>query len=87
MNYTRPNDENYQDTPEDWLNGAMIMGRCLHLMLKENDGIVVDLHGDMTCPVDPEVKKVIVFRRDGMIHIDPCHEDWPEGDMVRIQTE
>lgn len=87
MNYTRPNDENHQDTPEDWLNGGLIMARCLSIMLKDGDGIVVDLKGDMTCPVDPEAKKVIVFRKNGMINIDPCREDWEEGDMVRVSEE
>lgn len=82
MNYTRPNDPDHEDSPEDWLSGATIFARALSLMLRENEGIVVDLKGDMKFTVDPTARKLIVFLEDRQIKIIPCEEDLPEGQMV-----
>jgi hypothetical protein len=84
MNYTRPNDPDYVDTPEDWLNGSLIFGRALGLIFKEGEGIVADLKGDAQFPADTEVKKVIVFKEGEMVKIIPCMEDLEEGQWVMI---
>ena len=84
MNYTRPNDPDYIDRPEDWLHGSLIFGMALGLIFKEGEGIVVDLKGDAQYPSDPEVKKVIVFSEGEMVKIIPCTEDLPGGQWVII---
>ena len=82
MNYTRPNDPDHEDSPLDWLYGAMIFGRAVSLMLRDKEGIVVDLVGDMKLSTDPEAKKVIVYLEDQQMNIMPCDEELPEGQMV-----
>lgn len=87
MNYTRPNDPDYVDSPGDWLNGSLIFGRSLSLILKDREGIVVDLKGDAEYPPDPDVKKVIVYKEGEMISIIPCEADLPEGQWVMLDTK
>jgi len=86
MNYTNPNDLTYQDTPEDWLNSALIFTRALSLFLKENEGIVVDIKGDAKFQLDDSVKKVIVFKSEKMIRVIPCDDDVEEGTMTWIDV-
>lgn len=87
MNYTNPNDPDYQDKPEDWLNSALILVRALSLILSEKEGIVVDIKGDAQFQMDPEVKQVIVFKEDRMIRIIECHSDLEEGQYVKLEVE
>jgi hypothetical protein len=87
MNYTNPNDPDYQDEPEDWLNSALIFARALSLILNEKEGIVVDIKGDVQFQMDPEVKRVIVFKEDRMIRIIECHADLEEGQYVKLEAE
>lgn len=84
MNYTRPNNPDHVDTPQDWLNGSLIFGAACHLLLEEQVGVVVDLQGDMVNPVG-DSKKVIVIRHGGMIHIDDFPDDLPEGTLCKIR--
>ena len=84
MNYTNPNSTE-NDSPEDWLNGALIFARTLSLILREDEGIVVNVKGDMVNPINPESKQVVVFKKDGMIHIDDIQQDdMNEGDSIRL---
>jgi hypothetical protein len=81
----RQNDSSQSDKPEDWLNGALIFARALGLMLNENEGLVVNLTGDLTYYGDESVTKVIVFRKDQMVRIVDCaDEKLKEGDFVII---
>jgi hypothetical protein len=84
MNYTKPNDPDHIDNPQDWLNSALIFARTISLMLKENEGIVVDIIGDAKFLPDPEVSKVIVFKKDGMTRVIECDEDLEEGQYVMM---
>lgn len=87
-NYTRPNDPGHQDDPNDWLSGALIFGRALSLMLRDTEGIVVDISdSDATLSTDPNAKKVIVFSEDDMINILPCYEDLEEGQMIWMDED
>jgi hypothetical protein len=87
MNYTNPNDPDYQDRPEDWLNSALVFARALSLILKEREGIVVDIKGDAQFQMDPEVKRVIVFKEDLMVRIIECQADLEEGQYVKLEAE
>lgn len=82
MNYTNPDDPDHIDTPEDWLNSSLIFGRALSLLLKEREGVVVDIKGDAKFIPDYSAKKVIVFYKDKMIRVIKCEEDLKEGQYV-----
>lgn len=85
MNYTRPNSDE-SDGPKDWLNSALIFARTLSLILEENTGIVVKLKGDMVNPINPDSDRVVVFKKDKMIHVDDIQDNTlKEGDFIRIQ--
>jgi hypothetical protein len=85
MNYTRSDKEEHEDSPRDWLNSALIMTRALGLMLQKDEGIVVDILGDMQFGVNDDgdvITKVIVFDRDDQIVVMECEEDIPEGTLT-----
>jgi hypothetical protein len=83
-NHLNPNEEGYQDNPQDLLNASLLFARALGLILKEGEGIVVDVTGDIT--LGDEVKKVIVFKFQNQVHIYKCEEDIPEGNAVTMDT-
>jgi hypothetical protein len=75
-NYTNPEQEGQEQAPQDLLNASMLFARALGLIFKENEGIVVDVKGDVKLPED--VNKVIVFRQNDQMHIFKCEEDVEE---------
>jgi len=81
-NHLNPNEEGYQDNPQDLLNSSMLFARALGLIFKENEGIVVDVKGDVMLADD--VKKVIIFKQNNQIHIFKCEEDVEEGMAVNL---
>lgn len=83
MNYTRPNDPDHVDKPEDWLHGSLIFGAAVGLMLEPGTGIVVDIKGEMKNPVGSS-NKVVVFHAGNMVHIDDFPQDLPEGTLCTI---
>ena len=85
MNYTKPENENHTGSPEDWLNSSLIFARTLSLILKENEGIVVELKGDMD--LGEGIDKVIVFRSQNMTRVVPLKEDLPEGTWIMMKDE
>jgi hypothetical protein len=85
MNYTKPNDLDHKDNPEDWLNGALVFAGALSLILEDNTGVVVEVKGDMKNPINENSNKVVVFKKDNMIHIDDIQdESLVEGDFITI---
>jgi hypothetical protein len=60
----------------------MLFARALGLIFNENEGIVVDVKGDVKLKDD--VNKVIVFRQNDQIHIFKCDEDVEEGMAVNL---
>jgi hypothetical protein len=83
-NYTNPEQEGQEQAPQDLLNASMLFARALGLIFKENEGIVVDVKGDVKLPED--VNKVIVFRQNDQMHIFKCEEDVEEGMAVNFGT-
>ena len=69
----------------DVLNASLLFARALGLILKENEGIVVDVVGEIK--LGEEVKKVIVFKSDDQVHIYKCDEDLPEGTVVKMDQK
>jgi hypothetical protein len=83
-NHLKQNEEGFQDNPKDLLNASLLFARALGLILKENEGIVVDVVGDID--LGEECKKVIVFKYENQVHIYKCDEDIPEGNAVNMDT-
>lgn len=80
-NYTQPDDPDHEDDPEEWLSSSLIFAKALGKILRENEGIVVELVGDMRL-IWPTIKKVIVCNYEGMIHVIECEEDLEDGQLV-----
>jgi hypothetical protein len=81
-NYTNPEQAGQEQNPQDLLNASMLFARALGLIFKEDEGIVVDVNGDVK--LGDDVKKVIVFRQNNQIHIFKCDEDVEEGMAVNL---
>ena len=80
-NYTNPEQEGSQD-PKDLLNASLIFARALGFIFKEEEGIVVDIKGDIQ--LGEGINKVIVFKQNNQIHIFKCEEDIEEGSVVNL---
>ena len=81
-NYTNPEQAGQEQNPQDLLNASMLFARALGLIFKEDEGIVVDVNGDVK--LGDDVKKVIVFRQNNQIHIFKCDEDVEEVMAVNL---
>ena len=71
-----------EGSPQDLLNASMLFARALGLIFQENEGIVVDVKGDVN--LGDDAKKVIVFKQNDQIHIFKCEEDIEEGMAVNL---
>ena len=72
--------------PEDRLAIMLIFSTALHNMLKENEGIVVKIEGDMNIS-GINCKNVIVYRRDGMVRINEADDDLEAGRLVWMHED
>jgi len=83
-NYTNPEQAGEGQNPQDLINASLIFARALGLILKNGEGIVVDVVGDIN--LGPDVKKVIVFEYNDQVHIYKCEEDLEEGTAVNMDS-
>lgn len=83
-NYTNPEQEGPQN-PQDLLNASLIFARALGFVFKEDEGIVVDIQGDIY--LGEGINKVIVFKQNNQMHIYKCDEDIQEGAVVNLGPE
>jgi len=67
---------------QDLINASLIFARALGLIFRDDEGIVVDINGDVN--LGEGVKKVIVFKQDNQVHIYRCDEDVEEGTAVNL---
>lgn len=84
-NYTNQGQEGQQQSTQDLVNASLIFARALGLILKNTEGIVVDIKGDVK--INDSVKKVIVFKNDEQIHIYKCDMDLDEGTAVNMENK
>ena len=82
MENTIPEQENGQQDPQDFLNASLIFARALGFVFREDEGIVVDVKGDIY--LGEGINKVIVFKQNNQIHIFKCEEDIEEGSVVNL---
>lgn len=80
-NYTNPEEQGPQN-PQDLLNASLIFARALGFIFRDDEGIVVDIQGDIS--LGDNINKVIVFKQNNQIHIFKCEEDIEEGSMVNL---
>ena len=87
-NYTKPYNENYEDTPEDYLFLVMTFGRVLSKFLAKGQGVLIDLKGDML-KLKPEVTRVVVFNDGKMMRVINAseHTDLEDGDMIMMMDK
>jgi hypothetical protein len=83
-NYTNSGQSDQERNPQDLLNASLIFARALGFILKDSEGIVVDIKGEIN--LGENVKKVIVFKNEEQVHIYMCEEDIPEGTAVNMKT-
>lgn len=82
VNFTRPNDEDYEDKPEDWLKGALAFAAALGHLLKDNEGIVVDCKNDLKELT--KCDKIMVYQKNNQINIEELEADLPEGSLIMV---
>lgn len=81
-NYTNPEQAGEEQNPQDLINASLIFARALGLIFRDDEGIVVDINGDVK--LGEGVKKVIVFKQNNQVHIYKCDEDVEEGTAVNL---
>ena len=81
-NYTNPEQEGQEQNQQDLINASLIFPRALGLIFRDDEGIVVDVKGDVN--LGEEVTKVIVFKQNNQVHIYRCEEDVEEGTAVNL---
>lgn len=70
------------ENPQTIMNATLIFAKALGLMLKESEGIVINLEEEIK--LDNDSKKVIVFNFQNQVHIYKCEEDLEEGTVVNM---
>jgi hypothetical protein len=81
--YITPSEQEGQEqSKQDLINASLIFARALGLIFRDDEGIVVDINGDVN--LGEGVKKVIVFKQDNQVHIYRCDEDVEEGTAVNL---
>ena len=64
----------YEDKPIDWLNSARGFANALGYLLKENEGVIVELCEDLEIS-NLNFGKSIVYNSGKQIHIMKCPEE------------
>lgn len=87
MNYTKPEQPDHDDKPEDWLYMALTFSQALDCFLKEGEGVIVEPKGD-ALEIHPEIeaKKIIIFNDGKMIRAISAldQKDLKHGDLVNM---
>ena len=84
-NTTNPEQAIGPQDQQDLLNASLIFARALGLIFRDDEGIVVDVYGDVN--LGDDTKKVIVFKQNDQVHIYKCEEDVEEGTAVSFNPK
>jgi hypothetical protein len=71
MNYTKPHDEGHEDSPQDWLAGALVFAQTLSLVIPDGEGILVKAKGDAVDYFGPKEGLLIVANIGSQMQIIP----------------
>jgi len=84
-NYTKPNDDQHIDKPNDWLFGSLLFARTLAFTIPEGYGVIIDLQEDMI-DLYPYSKRVVVAHIDSQVAVYPgdTMTNLNEGDVVLL---
>lgn len=84
-NYTKPHDENYEDSLEDYFYLAMTFSQALGEILDDGQGILIDLKGD-ALKIHPESKRIVIFNDGDMVRVIDASErtDLNHGDRIMM---
>jgi len=87
-NYTKSNEKDYDDKPEDWLFCSLLFSAALGHLLKEGRGIFIKLRGE-ELKLHPELKNVIVYNNGKCTRIMDASDrtDLKEGDHIIMIEE
>jgi hypothetical protein len=76
--------ENVNNPDVGWMKPALIFARTLTNILEENQGVITYVNENTIIEGHETVDKLIVYKKEGQIHIAPCEEDIPEGVIVSL---
>jgi hypothetical protein len=68
----------------NWQIPALIFAKTINLILDENQGIVVNLEQNTKISGHEEVEQVIVYKKNGEIHIAPSEDKFDEGSALNL---
>ena len=89
-NYTKPNNKNYEDKPEDWLLCSLLFADALGFLLKPGHGIFLKLSEDeRKIHPDIDIINAIIWNDGKMIcmHDASDRTDLKEGDHIIMIEE
>ena len=86
-NYTNPEQGGQEQNQQDLINASLIFARALGLIFRDDEGIVVDINGDVK--LGEGVTKVIVFKQNNRIFTLESHiaKQLLEQDLSVIEDE
>lgn len=82
-NHTSSGQPGQGQNPKDLVNAVLLFANALGLIIKNGQGIVIDVKGDVDLP---DMKKVIIYNSEDKIHIMNCEDDLAEGTVVQFDA-
>lgn len=76
------NNEQVFNNQQDLLIASFLFAKALTFILKEGQGLVLDVDEEAGLPI--EYKKVIVFKMDDQIRLYKCDDDYVQGTVVNM---
>lgn len=86
-NYTHPNDKDYVDSKEDYLYMCLTFTRALGLLLKPDEGIIVEATNDIKHFV--KSKNILVYKKGNQIALE-CSDKFDtfdDGQLIWLHDE
>lgn len=84
-NYTKPDNPEHEDAPEDWLISSLIFANAIGYLLQENEGIVINTPGDAKEFLEG-IDKLLVFSKNERIITQPYEGELEAGERVIVHN-
>lgn len=85
MNEQVENTDNNMDG--NYQIASLIFANALGFLLKETEGVAIVPKNDILKAVSPETKALMVFRKNGQIHITASEEEIDDGTLIWMHDE